>query len=164
MKKRIGYLLLIVGLLLSAAVYVFCSAVGVARSKARAVSCVSNQKQITMGMKMYAIDHSGRFPPTLADVAPYVAHQPQLFRCPSSPEPAGSIDTVDQWTHYTYVPGFGETSRADAVVLMCNSLDHPQGVVIVSFVDGHSEWVDPRELIYRLAKKQEGLQQSNPCD
>jgi len=71
-----------------------------AREKARQTSCLSNVKQIGLGMMMYAEDHdecymvvnhtSGYdwFPP----LYPYVKNR-QIFRCPSHRAGAGEPDT-----------------------------------------------------------------------
>ncbi len=68
-----------------------------AREKARAASCLSNVKQISLGLMMYAQDYDERLPGTYqkngqagdwplhkwaASVAPYVKNA-QIFECPS---------------------------------------------------------------------------------
>src|SRR5581483_11559794 len=82
-----------------------------AREKARAISCVSNEKQIALGILMYVQDYDETFPIYFYDTAatpsdppftpsapdsivgwneavyPYIKNV-QLFRCPSSPRAA----------------------------------------------------------------------------
>jgi prepilin-type N-terminal cleavage/methylation domain-containing protein/prepilin-type processing-associated H-X9-DG protein len=79
-----------------------------AREKARQASCSSNQKQIALGLLMYAQDYDEAFPgfyqkATTADwplliwidaIMPYVKND-QLFRCPS-----GNDSSIDPGTHY----------------------------------------------------------------
>lgn len=48
----------IVGLLIAILIPVISSA----RSRARQVACISNQRQIIMALKAYAVDHAGHFP------------------------------------------------------------------------------------------------------
>jgi prepilin-type N-terminal cleavage/methylation domain-containing protein/prepilin-type processing-associated H-X9-DG protein len=80
-----------------------------AREKARQASCQSNEKQIALGLKMYASDYDGKIcqprmgkwlPPCTCGQSPYytwkVAMQPyvkntQLFQCPSLAGMGGEI-------------------------------------------------------------------------
>ncbi len=74
-----------------------------AREKARANSCLSNVKQLTLGVLMYTNDYDERFPPCLiswfnapswrARVFPYVKNT-QLFQCPSRPTQSRSSELV----------------------------------------------------------------------
>ncbi len=77
-----------------------------AREKARSTTCVSNGKQIGMGLMMYAQDYDERFPRVYtasfgvnngprdwkSDINPYVKNV-GVFRCPSKPK---------QWPGYGY--------------------------------------------------------------
>jgi len=60
-----------------------------AREKARQSSCLSNVKQISLGLEMYNQDYDGRWPCYHSDymgwaelIIPYVKNQ-QVFQCPS---------------------------------------------------------------------------------
>jgi prepilin-type N-terminal cleavage/methylation domain-containing protein/prepilin-type processing-associated H-X9-DG protein len=69
-----------------------------AREKARQTSCLSNQKQIGLAVIMYAQDYDSMTPVTIdnehyvlaARVQPYIKNR-QVYKCPSSPYPQGSI-------------------------------------------------------------------------
>jgi prepilin-type N-terminal cleavage/methylation domain-containing protein/prepilin-type processing-associated H-X9-DG protein len=74
-----------------------------AREKARAVACLSNQKQIALAMMQYVQDYDGGFPlynggctgstvfcyVTLA-LNPYIKNV-QVWRCPSDPDPRSGV-------------------------------------------------------------------------
>ncbi len=74
-----------------------------AREKARANTCLSNIKQITLGILMYVNDYDERFPPCLqswfntpswrARVYPYIKN-PQIYQCPSRPSQGLSGELV----------------------------------------------------------------------
>jgi len=66
-------------------------AFGSARKKAQQTSCMSNLKQISLGLLMYQQDYSGRFPPSgdwQGVVFPYIRNQ-QIFTCPAAPQEQG---------------------------------------------------------------------------
>jgi len=59
-----------------------------ARSIARSTSCESNMKQLSLAMHMYAMDNSGRMPPTynaFDSLMPYAKNR-EVFKCPAAPE------------------------------------------------------------------------------
>ncbi len=78
-----------------------------AREKARAISCLSNMKQIGLGQIMYTQDYDERFPcgvlPTsgpgfsgigwAGQTYPYVKNS-QLFKCPNDPNQATQVNGV----------------------------------------------------------------------
>ena len=77
-----------------------------AREKARANTCLSNMKQLTLGVLMYANDFDERMPPAMAgwanppgwasNVYPYV-RSVQIYQCP---------DIINQGTqYYNPIPG-----------------------------------------------------------
>ncbi len=72
-----------------------------AREKARAISCLSNMKQIGLGQLMYTQDYDEQFPsgPGFAGIGwagqmyPYVKNS-QLFKCPNDPNQATKVNNV----------------------------------------------------------------------
>jgi prepilin-type N-terminal cleavage/methylation domain-containing protein len=78
-----------------------------ARENARKTSCLSNMKQIGLGVLQYVQDYDGLVPATNAQgkddeaytaaarIMPYVKSF-QLFRCPSSGAPMGSIQAMQR--------------------------------------------------------------------
>lgn len=75
-----------------------------AREKARAISCVSNMKQLSLSVLMYSQDYDETFPMGCDNgwwdstwyrtVAPYVKNL-QVFRCPS--DPLGTVSPANSW-------------------------------------------------------------------
>jgi len=75
-----------------------------AREKARAISCVSNMKQLSLSVLMYSQDYDELFPTGLQQdwwdntwyriVTPYVKNL-QVFRCPS--DPLGTVPSGYSW-------------------------------------------------------------------
>jgi prepilin-type N-terminal cleavage/methylation domain-containing protein/prepilin-type processing-associated H-X9-DG protein len=74
-----------------------------ARENARRSSCMSNLKQIALGIKQYTQDYDEQFPPRRTDeggfvgawaniIQPYVRSE-QLFQCPSESTPPGGMYT-----------------------------------------------------------------------
>src|SRR2546423_1395929 len=62
-----------------------------AREVARPLSCLSNVKQISLGLQMYCQDADERFPRADAwgdGLQPYIKNT-QIFRCPASPSTFG---------------------------------------------------------------------------
>lgn len=116
-----------------------------AREKARQTSCLSNLKQLGLGVAMYAQDYDG-FHPTmywipiagynsgvsrggltvLDAINPYVKNA-QIFRCPSSSEVVYTTNGVSQVSNYMFscyvVLNGGATNRA----LLNNSFSGPTG-------------------------------------
>lgn len=106
MKRRTGFtlieLLVVIAIIAILAAILF-PVFARAREKARQASCLSNLKQLGLGILMYAQDYDERFPPTYmwyqppnnwplmswrVMVYPYVKNS-QLFQCPSDSGTAG---------------------------------------------------------------------------
>ncbi len=116
-----------------------------AREKARQTSCLSNLKQLALGMQMFAQEHNNRLPSALTwkrEITPYVKNE-QLFRCPT--------DESDQACSYAMNY---ELSEADL-----NTLASPEEQILlyeadesgaparrhneglnIAFADGHAKW------------------------
>ena len=84
-----------------------------AREKARQASCASNEKQLALGVMMYAQDFDERFPLVYDDglgasnriiwpqkVEPYVKNR-NIFVCPSGP------DAANNWPQYNFAAYYG---------------------------------------------------------
>ncbi|GAB4462038.1 MAG: hypothetical protein OHK0029_28270 [Armatimonadaceae bacterium] len=83
-----------------------------AREKARQASCLSNMKQLSLGVLMYSQDYDELFPTGLQQswwdntwyriVAPYIRNV-DVFRCPS--DPLGTVPSSHSWAgpRLTYV-------------------------------------------------------------
>lgn len=144
-------------------------ALALARERARRASCLSNLKQIGLGLRMYSADHREAFPndpagaagTNLVALSPYVmSNSVQLFRCPSTP---GSLPptppTVNQMTYVwcSYKIRYGMTeSDSPAAMIVCDkgstneyasttmgntySYNHKEDGGNLLYVDGHVEW------------------------
>ena len=117
-----------------------------AREKARQTPCLSNVKQIALGMMMFAQDHEGRLPEAYRwkeQLAPYV-NSVQIYACPSDPSDAG--------TSYAMNPRFSGADTKDfdnpaelIVIHEVDKLGHPdprhnEGMNC-GFMDGHAKWL-----------------------
>ena len=86
-----------------------------AREKARANTCLSNVKQLTLGILMYVNDYDERMPfciaswfstPSwMATIYPYIKNA-QLYQCPSRPT-AGTTGEMIPGTTTSFSRGYG---------------------------------------------------------
>lgn len=120
-----------------------------ARDSARAVSCLSNMKQIATGMMMYAQDYDEHFLPkgaSLIDkIMPYIKNK-EIFTCPL--DPPGTVS-------YTFNSGLAGVTLAmleePARTVMIyegkgGKLDYKHdGQAHVGFADGHVKAIKPEE-------------------
>lgn len=101
-------------------------ALALARERARRASCLSNLKQIGLGMRMYSADNREAFPSgssnVLAVLSPYVmSNSVQLFRCPSASPFSGTGPNVVSsmnglWCTYKARYGMTEADSPSAVL------------------------------------------------
>jgi prepilin-type processing-associated H-X9-DG protein len=113
--------------------------------------CPSHLRQIGEGIMLYALDHGGAFPPSLAVLAGQGDLAAEVFVCPSSDDPVATGATrqeiaskIASGGHCSYLyfgAGFATSTWADAVVA-CDRLENHAGEgVNVLFADGHVEWI-----------------------
>ncbi len=108
--------------------------------------CMSNLKQIGLGMQGYAEDHTETLPSSAtwrSDVFPYVKNH-ALFTCPCG-------------TVYTMNPAVSEVKLSDikkpsktVVIYECDGEGNPLFVhydcMTVAYVDGHVKWIAPEKV------------------
>ncbi len=64
---------------------------GQARARARSIQCINNLRQLSLGVRMYADAHGGKFPgdieedPWFVQIGPYMGEEPSMFSCPADP-------------------------------------------------------------------------------
>lgn len=120
MNKRSGFtlieLLVVIAIIAILAAILF-PVFAQAREKARAISCLSNEKQMGLAELMYAQDYDnflpvyGSFPETYqvaAKLVPYIKSNP-IFKCPDSQFPEGALQHKqrDNGTDYMLPPDDG---------------------------------------------------------
>ena len=115
-----------------------------ARSKARQISDASNLKQIGLGIKQYAIDHSDKFPEKSgaegleALRAENYLSDPKIFVNPNSsrkPLQQG-VALSEAGVSYVYIGGLTEADSPD-LPLAFDKPGDSKGLVNVLFIDGH---------------------------
>jgi prepilin-type N-terminal cleavage/methylation domain-containing protein len=121
-----------------------------AREKARQTACLSNMKQIGLGLEMYRTDYDSYFPPSQLGPAgqlvswptmlyPYIKNE-QIFVCPSTSKSTFSADTtlMNVGTPRTYcaqtktAPAFGIDTAADGTQVkpfLVNGLSYGRNLI-----------------------------------
>jgi len=139
------------------------------REKARATSCLSNVKQLQLGMLMYAQDHDDTMPPASAWcdlIYPYVKNK-QLYVCPQVSDAVGTYAMNDSLSgrEQSAIPSPEATvCLFDSAIgwnmhggpsLIVNRHEFPTTGTIdwifngrrnganFGFADGHAKWVGP---------------------
>lgn len=111
-----------------------------ARENARRASCLSNEKQIALGMLMYAQDFDGRLclshyrsPDYFWQLLQPYVKSTQIFRCPDAPLPRYTTpDPTNSyrqyWSNYA-LPGIGNTPSHKVIAsyngTLITSIDEP---------------------------------------
>lgn len=108
------------------------------------ITCTSNLKQIGVCMKMYAGEHDGIQPDTLARMYPEYISDPTILLCPSYEKALGDLTRIDEWSDYAIVPGLHETGTpGDAKVLSCYEkvyTNHEPPARNELYLDGHVDF------------------------
>ncbi len=134
-----------------------------ARQAAMATACMSNLRQLCMGVILYSNDHKDAMPATLAETWPYVKAE-RVYVCPAAAiQPRGQEQTVEQWINqnssYVYI-GSGKMSairRPSEVVIIHEKVDLAHdGMVNAAFADGHVERI-PVQRAKALIERSKGL-------
>jgi prepilin-type processing-associated H-X9-DG protein len=140
-------------------------ALGKSRDAAKRAVSMSNERQLGLGLIMYANDHQGKLPDDVGAVLPYV-RTPKLFISPSKTAaiPANfdamTKDDKEKWindnTDYEYLgKGLGIRGTASRILLYEKDGAHqPRGMNLL-FGDGHVEF-QTTEAAKKLIQEQEG--------
>jgi hypothetical protein len=134
-----------------------------AREAAKTVTCVSNAKQLTLGVIMYAQDHGERFPAAdkwCDEILPHVKDQ-DVFRCPNVPgaksgyafnvalsgRALGEIaDPARTVLIYESNLGWNGAGGPESVVSPPRHFMSSGKAIVIGFVDGHVRTVSSAEL------------------
>lgn len=104
-----------------------------AKGRARRANCMSNMKQIGLGVAQYYDDHTNTMPRTFNDILPYVGNSRKIFICP---------EAADQSTpSYQMVPGVIWQDTNLAVMVTEPASNHRGQGHNACYNDGHVEWV-----------------------
>ena len=109
-------------------------ALNAARESARKASCMSNLKQIGLGIKQYAnvMNWEGKYPPALDIlVKTKKLTDEKMFQCPSSTTAATATNPS-----YDYKADLSESDAADSPVAKDKTTNHTASGNVL-FVDGH---------------------------
>ena len=142
-------------------------AIRYAREKARRVKCLSPLACcLGKAMKMYSMDHNGKFPTSIVEMAEY-AGNPKLFICPGSDTfIPGSVRDMTNWGDYIYIywPD-GEKTPVDYPWLYDRKLSHHRGEGInVGFVGGGGYFDKGARDLIKFAKEHPELKIPMPED
>lgn len=113
------------------------------------VSCVSNGKQIALGMLMYVQDYDERFPHRAdqfkSSIMPYIKNE-QVFHCPS--DPGGPVSYSFNY-QLQAVPMARVAQPANTVLIYEGSHSklnfRHDGRATVAFADGHVKLIGPEQ-------------------
>jgi prepilin-type processing-associated H-X9-DG protein len=131
------------------------------RPNAVSRACLSNIKQLGLGLTMYAQDYDDRFPPASqwrAEVFPYIKNE-QVFNCPALDD-----HNVVSYGFNRHLQGhqYDKVVAADKVVMIFDTIPggsdnggvellphkprHKGGTHNLGFADGHAKNVTPAQL------------------
>ncbi|MHB9132514.1 MAG: DUF1559 family PulG-like putative transporter [Armatimonadota bacterium] len=121
-----------------------------AREKARQTTCISNQRQISTAVLMYAQDHADKFPASMMEVESYLGSK-RIYYCPSME--ASEDEYPVSYGFNSYIAGnkWDKVVSASEILMTADGGDanhsinaksemvfrHGRGCV-VSYADGHA--------------------------
>ncbi|MGN0879945.1 MAG: DUF1559 domain-containing protein [Oligosphaeraceae bacterium] len=152
-----------------------------AREKARAISCVSNLKQVSLGMRMYLDDNADTIPQRYGNgcgysaqewarsgkqvatewgnlaghIGPYVG-DPKAFICPSSTiDPAGAWNAAETRVAYCYgLPRNADGRTTNAYVSLITDFNSPsQRMMLTETING---WLQYDLYLQRISSRHGG--------
>lgn len=129
-----------------------------AKARAQTINCVSNERILALGVKMYAADHTNQLPPsaTWCDAIQSYVGMPRVFKCPAA-DPAsrcgyafnaalGGLDEskVDPHTVLIFESDAGWNASGGSELMVSR---HMGGrVTVVAFADGSVQEVRQSQL------------------
>lgn len=120
-----------------------------ARERARRISCVSNNKQIMLGLTIYAVDHDDRFPADNGVAGLNILLQEGMtdravYCCPSTADAPGEGNLTEDSCSYIYLGGIVLDDKLDASnhPVVFDKPGNHHDYVTVGFADGHVEGLE----------------------
>ena len=83
---------------------------------ARETSCRAHLNHIGLTCRLYASDHGGVFPVSLAALYPEYLAPLMLFVCSLTLESPGAAESIGEWTDYVLIPGRSKSDDPDTVL------------------------------------------------
>ncbi|NOZ22729.1 MAG: hypothetical protein GXP25_16750 [Planctomycetes bacterium] len=112
-----------------------------ARAAVHKTVCLSNLRQIGLGITMYMEDFNDKFPPDLQTLYPKYVPSKQTFKCHKDKAPKREQwgkQTVEVSYTYIFIPGGLDTVVAPSeAIIAFDSKPRHEGKRTVLFVDGH---------------------------
>lgn len=105
------------------------------KTEAKIISCEENLQNIGLGLKLYAKEHDGAFPPKLGDLLEggYVGSE-KVFDCPST----SALGTREE-PEYHYTTGYTVLSPSDSMIVFDKDGNHKGGTHVL-YVSGDIAW------------------------
>jgi len=125
------------------------------RTQARRTVAMSDLKNLSLAVIMYADEHDGKFPPDLAAAKPYVGTD-RVFESPQKP---GGFDGPS----YIYIPGHSSnTGRSGELILIYENPQFREDGTNAAFLDGHVEFMRPNGFREAIKRTYEALGKEAP--
>ncbi len=131
-----------------------------AKGQARRAVCMSNLKQIGLGLAMYTVDYDEQFPENLSQLYPEYASA-EIFCCPSDPDDSAPEDIEtpeDAMVSYRYIGSLSPEDDSDSPIVYEDLENHGNEGCNVLFIDGHVEWIGEEEF-KRLVEERMGAEE-----
>lgn len=159
--KRIWITLVVLGL--AGGTYCVLAALDAARAHALQGQCLNNLKQISLAMKLYAVDNHDQWPPDLQSIVGCHGYctNPAVFVCPRTGHKPGSMSQIDQWTDYTFMrPTNGMHTNDQGVAAYCLPKNHDGDFGLILFNGGRVS-ITPAKDFWPVVRTSETL---SPAD
>ena len=133
-RKRAGFTLTelaAVLIIITAFILVLMPLVLHVREKANIIACEDNIEKISLGLKLYASEHQGKFPISLSELTEngYVDEE-RVFDCPSSSHIGDALEP-----DYHYVTGYSVYSPSEEKIVFDKKENHKDGIHVL-YVSG----------------------------
>ena len=116
-----------------------------ARREAQRVLGMSNMRGMTQGLYIYASDHGGQFPESLAELIKSNNLTLEMFKNPYTGDGPTGLDDFAELSHLIYRPGL-TTKAPPEEIIIAERVPTPNGngigVASIAFADGHIEAIE----------------------